>query len=344
MPGRIVRNLWLLAVVALEVVGLVLLALSFVIGNDRLAGVMVEFGTTMIMFAPLVLLGRNLERRVDSVQQAQLEFETQQEETASRIAALAEEMANTQAEVRQTHDELSRAVVSRLAANRKKDEELFRSVKSAPSHRVLSNALIRASVLGLIASAGCRVKLRKAPMYLWFKSAKRFAWFKGRRADLRLILQRTDGEPVRLIPWPRARSAEDILTTVSEAVRAAGDYPGDAELEPGRVFADLSVLLEIAHAQPVGPVVQLCPPQWAITNHAIASIDPEHSCRIDLARIGDAGTYQKMISASWLDRDSFDTACDCAKALYGEQPKGDRRAILRRIGRWRPRRWLRERD
>ena len=332
MLSRIVRNLWLLAVVALEAVGLALLVLSFAIESDRWAGVMVEFGSTLIMFAPLVLLGRNLERRIDRVRQAQFDFEAQQEETASRVAALAEEVAHTRAQVKQTHDELSRAVVTRLAANRKRDEELFRSVEAAPSHRVLSNALIRASVLGLIATAGCRVQLRQAPMYLWFQRAKRVTWFKRRRADLRLILQRTDGDPVRLIPWPRSRSVEDILTTVGEAVQASGDYPGDTVFEPGRVFADLSALFEVALKQPVGPLVQLCPPQWAITSQAITSIDPEHSCTIDLGKIGDVGTYEKMIATSWLDRDSFDSACDCAKALFGEH-YGNSRAILRRLSR-----------
>lgn len=48
MLGRIVRNLWLLAVVTLEVVGLVLLVFSFIVESDRWAGVMVEFGATLI--------------------------------------------------------------------------------------------------------------------------------------------------------------------------------------------------------------------------------------------------------------------------------------------------------
>jgi hypothetical protein len=310
------RRAWLLAVVVLEIVGLGLLLLSFALAEDQWPGVLVEFGSSLIMFAPLVLLGRDLERRLDHVQQAQRGFTVQHEEAASRIADLAKEMAQTQVEVRRTHDELSRAVLSRLVANRMEDEALFGSVEFAPSHRVLADALTRASRLGLITSNGCRVELSNTQLYLWFQVVRR----RRPGGGPRLALQRVDGSTVTVIRWPKSRSAEDILLTVGEAVQASGTYPGDGAFEPGRVFADLRTLFRTAHqlstTMPTGPLVQLCPPQWAVTSHAITCVQPEHTYTIALGDLRDAHSYAEVISAAWLDRDSFDKARCTATALY----------------------------
>ena len=114
------------------------------------SGVLVQFGSTLLLFVPLAYLTYRIETGLDRVSTRQEEIATQQEETASDVHQLAEEVAQTQADLRLTREQLSEMVRERITENKSKDSALFKAVGEAPSQADVFNSLVRAMEMGVI--------------------------------------------------------------------------------------------------------------------------------------------------------------------------------------------------
>src|SRR5262249_29984682 len=90
------------------------------------SGVFVSFGSTLLLFVPLAILTYSIETGLDRVSKGQEQIVTRQEETASDVARLAEEVAQTQADLRLTREQLSEVVRERITANKSTDAALFK--------------------------------------------------------------------------------------------------------------------------------------------------------------------------------------------------------------------------
>jgi hypothetical protein len=321
----ITRNRWNLTVVLL-LAGTGVLVWSWLARSDGwLSGALVNVGTTLLLFAPLLVVGRYIEKRLDDVQASQVKIELRQEVAAANIATLAEEVSQTQAELRRTHERLTETVVSRLAAARDKDRQVFADLEEAPSHDLLFAALVRAADLHLTTSTGCRVPVHNTHLFLWFETPTTHDQFQEApdpAEDLYLRLERINGQTVAHLAWPRDQTAEDFLVALAEAVVRAGEYPGDRSFEAGRLFSDLRELLELAHESAtsgstaaLSGVIQYCPPQWAITETALVSVGKPAGYSIPFSRIREPHWPSHMSGKSWLDRDSFDDAFEAGFAL-----------------------------
>jgi len=216
--GRAVRNPWVVSSAVLAI-GLLLLVGSFFLDRGWWSGTLVELGATLFLFAPLLLLSRHFENRLDTVQRNQKEFSERvikdQGDTKSRIDALAEDVAQTQEEVRRTHQELSDAVITRLAAARESDGQLFEELAQEPDHRSVARALMRADFRGLISLDGCRITLEDTDTYIrfWPPEEDVFPLAEDQilEKELNIHIETVEGNVITNIDWHADVSAEDFL-------------------------------------------------------------------------------------------------------------------------------------
>ena len=307
------RNRWTLTVVL--VMGAGLLSWSWLVRADGwLSGALVNVSTTLLLFAPLLLVGRYIEKRLDDVQATQAQIEQRQEVAAASIATLAEEVSQAQAELRRTREELTASVVNRLTATREKDRRAFADVEEASSHDVLFTALVRAAGLHLTTATGCRVPIHNTSLFLWFETPTndRFQEEPDPAEDLYMRLERIDGQEAARLWWPQEQTVEDFLVALAEAVVRVGLYPGDSSFDAGRVFCDLRELLELAYESatdgsfnPLSGVVQFCPPQWVITETGLVSTGKVKGHDVPFSRIRHSRVREDISEKTWSDMDSL---------------------------------------
>ncbi|GIH93923.1 hypothetical protein Psi01_45530 [Planobispora siamensis] len=238
---------------------------------------------------------------------------------ASEMINLSEEIAEAKDELRVTREQLTANVIARISATREEDSRRFSAVEEEPSHTSLMAALARADRLGLISEDGCRVELFDTDLYV------RFVLLKKRSGDdILLKLEKQDGSELNRIRFTSDKTAEDVLIEIAELTQAGGFYPGDAAFDPGRIFSDLRKLLEIAHSketgangvrEPLGRVVQLYLPQWAITDNAIVAIR-DTPYRILLSRLREIDWLNHVNGKSWVDAWSFSQALATAEMMF----------------------------
>lgn len=315
--------------------GVAVLAISWGLRNESWwPGALTEAGVAVLLFAPLLLIGRAIEGRLDAVREAQRHTEEQQEElakqqrqTEAEVANLAQEVADARAEIRLTSEQLSQAVLDRIVETREKDAALFASVAESPTWEGVLASLMRARALDMIPISGSRVSLFGADCYLRFQPT----WTYDDRLNpdqqpdaIELTLEFTDGSPRKTILWEQTETPAEIVIQVAEAMQSLGCYPGDKEFKAGRIFGELGDLLQLAHrfatnkggtAYPVRHIIQLCPPQWAITDEGIYSALSGPIYGIAEWRFGEQDWQSHMHEKPWLDRDSFDEAFSIAQLL-----------------------------
>jgi hypothetical protein len=247
------------------------------------SGLLVQLGATLLLFVPLAYVGHVIEARLTRVSEQQDQISTRQEQAASDVARLTGEVAQTQADLRQTREQLAEVVRERVTAGRDRDAALFKAVGEAPSQADVLKSLMRAQEIGIIPRQGCRVDLI-SDSYLRFKPEwkSRDPIVRGGQDPdvIELTLERIDGEALRRIEWDSESTPSDMGVCIAEEMQASGVYPGDGLYDAGKIFADLSALLSFGHESstsgkisPVRHIIQLCPPQWAVCDDGVYSMD-----------------------------------------------------------------------
>lgn len=201
------------------------------------SGLLVQVGSTLALFVPLLVVGRGIEARLDRVSKRQDQISMRQEETASDVTRLTEEVARTQADLRETREQLSQLARERITENKSKDSVLFKTVGEAPSQADVLNSLIRAKEMGIIPDQGCRVDLI-SDCYLRFKPEWKSGdpIVRGSQAPdvVELILERIDATPLEYIEWDAESAPSEIAVRVAEAMQASGVYSGDKIFDAGK--------------------------------------------------------------------------------------------------------------
>jgi hypothetical protein len=287
------------------------------------SGILVQFGSTLLLFVPLVVVGHGIETRIDALRSHQDRISTRQDEQASDVARLAEEVAQTQTDLRLTREQLTEVVRERIAARTGRDAALFEAVGEAPSQADVLRSLMRAEEIGLIPSQGCRIDLISG-CYLRFKpewSAYDPIIQEDEDPDvIALTLEEIDAKALSHIEWDAESTADDIAVRIAEEMQASGVYSGERLFDAGRIFADLSALLAFGHKEstsgktnPVRHIVQLCPPQWAVCDDGIYSMDTPYQI---VARRLNENWHSHMSEKTWVDMPSLEQALDVCRALY----------------------------
>jgi hypothetical protein len=272
VKARLTRGVALLATLTVAVaIGLLYLSWDSQTSTWE-SGLYLAFGSTLLLFVPLAILTRSIETGLDRVSERQDQIATSQEETASDVTRLTEEVAQTQADLRLTREQLSEVVRDRITANKSKDSELFKAVGEAPPQADVLNSLIRAKEMGIIPDQGCRVGFL-SDCYLRFKpewSSTDPVLYESQDPNvIELTLEWIDATPLRQIRWGVETDAIDIAVDIAQEMQSSGVYPGDSSFDAGKIFADLSALLTLGYdsitrgaVDPVRHIIQFCPPQW----------------------------------------------------------------------------------
>lgn len=323
MKVRLTRGITLLAALTVAVaVGLLYLSWDTQ-ASAWASGLYLAFGSTLLLFVPLAILTHGIETGLDRVSERQDQIATRQEETASDVTRLTEEVAQTQADLRLTREQLSEVVRDRMTANKNKDLELFKTVGEAPSQADILNSLVRAKEMEIIPDQGCRVGFI-SDCYLRFTSG----WestdpvvYESQDPDvIELTLERLDATPLSRLSWNVETTAE-IVVSIAEAMQASGVYPGDGSFDAGKIFADLSALLTLGHesitrgaVDPIRHIIQFCPPQWVVCDDGIYSAKTYYYIPAD--EMNAERLLAHMSEKTWIDIESFEEAQMACSALF----------------------------
>lgn len=284
--------------------------------------VLIGFGSALLLCVPLAILTYNIEAGLDRVSKGQDQISARQIETASTVARLAEEVAQTQADLRLTREELSEVVRERITENKSKDSALFKAVGEAPSQSDVLNSLVRAKEMRVIPDQGCRVDLVSS-CYLRFNTG-----FRSDDSDeigtnqlvIELTLEQIDATTLGHVDWYAESSPTEIAVDIAELMQASGFYPGDKLFDAGKIFADLSTLLSLGYdsttrgaVDPVRHIIQLCPPQWAVCDDGVYCTDMPY--QIAAWRL-DEDWLRHMSEKPWVDINSLDEALRTCHALF----------------------------
>jgi hypothetical protein len=135
---------------AFILIGLALLVASWIDRADGwTSGVLIEFGATLLLFAPLVWIGRLIEQQLDKLGAAQRRLEESQTIATERISDLSTELAETKERLRSVEPSLPEDL---LATKYRADAELFRNVDTAANPGAAIRALRRALDLGIVSN------------------------------------------------------------------------------------------------------------------------------------------------------------------------------------------------
>lgn len=323
MTIRLGRSLTLVTIIILVVSGGLLAWSRLSQQSAWWSGLLLQFGSTLFLVVPLAILSHGIETRIDTVREQQERISTRQEQTASDVARLTEEVAQTQADLRLTREQLSEVVRQRIATMKDRDSALFKEVGETPSRINVLDSLLRAQRIGIISDQGCRINLFDTERYLRFKPE----WSdpitsQSEEPDvIELTLEEMDATPLSRIQWDDESNPSDVAIRIVEAMQASGTYPGDAVFDAGNIFADLSALLSLGHNSatsgkiyPLKHIIQLCPPQWAICDDGVyATKDAPY--KIAARRLTE-NWISHMAEKSWVDINSLDEAVTTCGELY----------------------------
>ena len=198
-------------------------------------------------------------------------------------------MADPQADLRLTREQLSEVVRERITEHKSKDSVLFKAVGEAPLQADVLNSLERANKMGVIPDQGCRIDLI-SDCYLRFNPRLRSDDPNDIDANLELVIELTleqiDATALGHVDWYAKSSATEIAVDFAELMQASGVYSGDNLFDAGKIFADLSTLLSLGYdsittgaVDPVRHIIQLCPPQWAVCDDGVYCTDRPYKSR-----------------------------------------------------------------
>jgi len=268
---------------------------------------LLNLGAAVLLVVPIELFGSNLRRRVDAVDERQSRaVEDARAEAGESLRELGQKVNELDTKVAASLDEMHERVSGAMFERQKNDELRFSALASeAPSRELVVDALKRAAKRGLISQRGVRVPAgASGEAYISFNMSDVLG--------LEIVLQEMDGSPLRTWQWGAGLSAEELLEDVSLALDIAQvSYPLDTRL----VFTRLSeTLLVAAKHIDARPVVQYCPPQWAVTDDMIYAFDQSYGVQHD--RLDRLEMDRQVKSKVWLDFDSYWAAFVAADALF----------------------------
>jgi hypothetical protein len=210
---------------AIIFVGALFLLLSWIDrGDSWRSGMLVNLGTTLLLFGPLFLIERRIEHRLDDVQETQSKvterqqiIESRQVASEAEMARLTDEMVTARAEFQSAKEALAAELSSRLSKIRDTDRSLFHAIEEQPSRDAIFNGLIRASSMGLISTRGCRIPLGNTNMHVNFHAVEgdpQNPW--GDVEDrMEVVLEYVNAENISTILWEQEKSVTDILADPS---------------------------------------------------------------------------------------------------------------------------------
>jgi len=306
---------WTTYVIAIGVTvgGVAMLVVSSNLGGSASAewwaGVLSNAGTAVIFVVPLYLVTRRLDRHVEAVRA----------EAVEGVEAVAAQVSDLKADVDKRIEDVARSVTARLKAEQEADVRAFDALATEPSRRNVIRALAVALSQDFI-NRPPRVRVSKQEhLYLAFDYGGDDVNIPGDDDELTLELRAIGGTYLDSAYWSSEESVENFMFKVGRMVQAK---TGPSEvLDAAALFTGLANLLRVAATSAERrPIIQLCPPQWAVTEGGIVSYGPHGPYQIPVHRLrGDEDWGRQMAGKGWVNMESFDDALLAAASLFPKQ-------------------------
>lgn len=282
------------------------------------ADVLINAGTALLLFTPLLIAGRVFEKRIRGIEQSQGVVQSKQDQTDQRVAVLAEDVSDAVGEIRSIRDQLAEDVADRLAEQHAQDLEEFSRVRNNPSPESVGSALREAFEQKLVFHMGPRVRLQATEVCC------RFPITGTKQNRFSLAVETRDGTHLEML-WVDAETGiQERLVELARRLQQRNLYPGDAFFTPMQIFDDLAELLSIAYrrrtgaggvSEPIWPVIELFPPQWALTEYGIERVDLMSVYQIASSRLDEIDWEEHILGKPWVDRTSFLMALATARDM-----------------------------
>jgi hypothetical protein len=297
-------------------VGLFLVAIGWMIeGHAYLPGLFLEVGISLVLVAPLLLLGRTLEQRIRV--------------TEAVAESLADAVADARKQIRETVlrlDELGAATRERLQQERADAIASLRAVEQVPSYENVSSSVLRALRLNVIPPDGVRVQLPSSTLRLRFEpNTVSQDWDV---AALRATVEEVDGSRRAQLTWQPGGTADELMHRLGLELQRLNSYPGDELFDATRIFTRLIHVLETAidHSaaagRGLGPVIEVLNDQWVLTSEGLECLD--RPLQISASRLlgSSEGWPQYMRQQYWVDQDQFSEGFRIALAWHRRSRAG----------------------
>ncbi|MBO0609865.1 hypothetical protein [Myceligenerans salitolerans] len=314
------HRVWLTVVVAV-IVAVLLLAGSFwgdaLLWRERvpdwwpwLENLLVNLGAAVLLVVPLEWIAARLRREADAAEARTADaVDRMRDDSQASIRDLKQQFDGLDARVTSLAD-LSAVVAEAATGQARADADLFTELGHAvPTSDSVRTALHRAAERKLTSDRPVRVPVSDdADLRISFG-------IPDTAGGVEIRLEAIDGEILEEWRWEEKPAAMTFQ-------QVADVLDGQGEREPIDVvfvFTRLSETLTTAvrHAS-ARPIIELFPPQWALTNFAIVSLEPLYTVthdRKDRVQM-DVQVKQKR----WLDYDSYDMAHWVAAELFPLTP------------------------
>jgi hypothetical protein len=328
-------------VVVLILLGGLLLGLGWRT-DGYLSDLLLNVGTALLLFAPLLLLQRRMEQEL-------LEL---REETRSSVEGLSSDVAEVRRQARETAarlDELGEATRSRIREQQDKDTKAFNDFDAEPSRSILLQLLSRALQLKAISWRGIRVQVPGTWERLRFAMGETYTMVGTPAAipeeeydpeadtgpRLWAAVESLYGDVHDIVEWLPGQPADEFMAEVAARLQSMSRYRDDT-FDAASILGDLKAALRIAIEGRTGvgqygelaPILEIPNDQWVIQTTGLSS--PRYGYFIPASRVMNAGTEREgpsldehMKEKRWVDSDKFEMACDIARGLYATEKKNE---------------------
>ncbi|WP_424887103.1 hypothetical protein [Streptomyces sp. XH2] len=302
-------------------------------GQEYTPGLLLQFGSSLVLIVPLIVLGRVLERRMQRTQDA-----------------LSSDLADIQAQMRATRarlDTLGETSRDGLLDRHRRRELLLREAERAPTAERLASLLHEAAGLQAVFDGGVRTRLPGSDLWLRLDLRRTAAVPNqqnrqqnrqnqqnqaqpGRSADetLHLTLEDRGGAVVSGTAWARDEQAPAAARRLT--ARRAGTAPGTASAGSAAVaLRDIDGLLRVLVAtlrtaiaartgqeqQDLGRLIELPNEQWAISADGLWCRQRYFHIRTEQLLDARQDWRRYALAKPWVDREHFLDAYRTAHAL-----------------------------
>ncbi|MDX2974490.1 hypothetical protein [Kribbella solani] len=283
-----------------------------------LSSVLVELGGAVLLLVPLYLVTLTLERDIDSVREETVASVDQvRADTASSVDALTERVTSLRSDVERRLDDVVASVSQRLAQEKFRESVIRDALRKAPTREKVIDALRTGVARTWISESHPPRVAASNPWGLHVVFRLTESGYVGGRPDLVLTVEDLGGTEVAWVEWGESEPIDAVMVLLAQKIESeAGEH-----LDVANIFTGLAELLETASTDSDRrPIVQLCPPLWAVTIHGIVAYgDGRFPYEISHSRLRSDRIAQDMAQKTWSDSGSFDLARSVATALFPEQ-------------------------
>lgn len=320
-------------------------------GSEYTPGLLLQFGSSLVLIVPLIVLGRVLERRMQRTQDA-----------------LSSDLADIQAQMRAARarlDTLGETSRDGLLDRHRRRELLLREAERTPTAERLAALLHEAAGLQAVDDGGVRTRLPGSDLWLRLDLRRTAAPAQnqpsqpnqpnqrnqqnrpnqqsqqnqvqpGRSGDetLRLTLEDRGGTAVAATAWARDEQASAAARRLT--ARRAGAVPGTASAGAAAGLRDIDGLLRLLVAtlrtaiaartgqeqQDLGRLIELPNEQWAISADGLWCRQRYFHIRTEQLLDARQDWRRYALAKSWVDREHFLDAYRTAHALLSRSASG----------------------